>query len=49
MRAVDTIRRKRDGHALTAEEIAHFVAGAVRGDWADYRFPPCSWQLCCVA
>ena len=37
MRAVDTIRRKRDGHALTAEEIAHFVTGAVRGDWADYQ------------
>jgi pyrimidine-nucleoside phosphorylase len=37
MRAVDTIRRKRDGHALDKAEIDHFVAGATSGAWADYQ------------
>jgi pyrimidine-nucleoside phosphorylase len=31
------IARKRDGHALTAEEIAGFVRGATDGSWADYQ------------
>ena len=31
------IARKRDGHALTPEEIAAFVNGVTRGDWADYQ------------
>jgi len=31
------IARKRDGHALTPEEIAAFVSGVTRGDWADYQ------------
>ena len=31
------ISRKRDGHALTREEIAAFVRGATDGSWADYQ------------
>jgi pyrimidine-nucleoside phosphorylase len=31
------IARKRDGHALTREEIAAFVQGATDGSWADYQ------------
>lgn len=31
------IARKRDGHALTREEIAAFVRGATDGSWADYQ------------
>ncbi len=31
------IARKRDGHALTREEIQAFVRGATDGAWADYQ------------
>jgi len=31
------IARKRDGHALTREEIVAFVRGATDGSWADYQ------------
>jgi pyrimidine-nucleoside phosphorylase len=31
------IARKRDGHALTADEIGEFVRGATDGSWADYQ------------
>ncbi len=31
------IARKRDGHALTREEITAFVRGATDGSWADYQ------------
>jgi pyrimidine-nucleoside phosphorylase len=31
------IARKRDGHALSRDEITAFVHGVVRGDWADYQ------------
>ena len=37
MRAVDIIARKRDGAALTREEISSFVAGATDGSWPDYQ------------
>jgi pyrimidine-nucleoside phosphorylase len=37
MRAVDIIRKKRDGLALTPAEIDDFVLGAARGDWPDYQ------------
>jgi pyrimidine-nucleoside phosphorylase len=37
MRAVDLIRRKRDGEALTHAEIDAFVAGATSGTWPDYQ------------
>jgi pyrimidine-nucleoside phosphorylase len=31
------IARKRDGHELSADEIAAFVGGATDGSWADYQ------------
>jgi pyrimidine-nucleoside phosphorylase len=37
MRIVDLIRRKRDGHELTREEIQFIVRGYTRGDFADYQ------------
>lgn len=37
MRAVDLIRRKRDGQALDAREIRAFVRGVVDGSWPDYQ------------
>lgn len=37
MRAVDIIRKKRDGLALTAGEIETFVRAATQGDWPDYQ------------
>ncbi|MGE3273614.1 MAG: thymidine phosphorylase [Vicinamibacterales bacterium] len=36
MRAVDIIRRKRDGHALSREAIETFVRGVTDGSWPDY-------------
>ena len=38
MRAVDIIRKKRDGEALTPAEIAWMVAGIAAGDVADYQW-----------
>ena len=37
MRAVDLIRRKRDGDALDEPAIRAFVAGVVDGSWPDYQ------------
>jgi len=37
MRAVDVIAKKRDGGALSRDEIAFFVAGATDGSWPDYQ------------
>jgi pyrimidine-nucleoside phosphorylase len=37
MRAVDVIRRKRDGGALSAEAIGAFVTGATDASWPDYQ------------
>ncbi len=37
MRAVDVIRRKRDGGVLSPDQIYAFVAGATDGSWADYQ------------
>lgn len=37
MRAVDIIRIKRDGHALSREAIDAFVHGLGDGSWADYQ------------
>jgi len=37
-RAVDIIRKKRDGHTLTAAEIAAMVAGSVPGGVTDYQW-----------
>jgi len=37
MRAVDIIRAKRDGEALTREAIESFVRGVTDGSWEDYQ------------
>src|SRR5438874_538052 len=37
MRAVDVIRKKRDGLALDRAEVEAFVAGAISGDWPEYQ------------
>jgi pyrimidine-nucleoside phosphorylase len=37
MRAVDIIRKKRDGEALTCAEVEAFVAAATSGAWPDYQ------------
>ena len=37
MRIVDVIIRKRDGGALSREQIAFVVAGYTAGDVADYQ------------
>ena len=37
MRAVDIILKKRDGGALTREEISVFVTGVTDGTWPDYQ------------
>jgi pyrimidine-nucleoside phosphorylase len=37
MRAVDIIRVKRDGEALSREAIESFVRGVTDGSWADYQ------------
>jgi pyrimidine-nucleoside phosphorylase len=37
MRAVDIIRAKRDGDALSREAIDNFVRGVTDGSWADYQ------------
>jgi pyrimidine-nucleoside phosphorylase len=37
MRAVDLIRRKRDGGALEARDIRAFVTGVTDGSWPDYQ------------
>ena len=37
MRAVDVIASKRDGSALSREEIAAFVRGVTDGSWPDYQ------------
>src|SRR5690242_16984042 len=37
MRIVDLIRRKRDGHELTGDEIRFIVRGYTRADFPDYQ------------
>jgi thymidine phosphorylase len=37
LRAVDVIRKKRDGHALDSAEVEAFVAGATDGSWPAYQ------------
>src|SRR5437763_9804667 len=37
MRAVDILRKKRDGHALGRAEVEAFVAGVTGGTWPDYQ------------
>jgi pyrimidine-nucleoside phosphorylase len=37
MRAVDVIRKKRDGHPLLLNDIEAFVTGATKKTWPDYQ------------
>src|SRR5882672_1263346 len=37
MRAVDIIIKKRDGGALSREEISFFVSGVTEGSWPEYQ------------
>ena len=37
MRPVDIIRKKRDGHALTPDEIRAFIQGVTARTWRDYQ------------
>jgi len=37
MRAVNILRRKRDGHALDGSEIDAFVQGVASGEWPEYQ------------
>ncbi len=37
MRAVDVIRKKRDGHRLTSQELAFFIEGATKKTWETYQ------------
>src|SRR5438128_703565 len=37
MRAVDVIRKKRDGGALAPAEIDAFISGATSGAWREYQ------------
>jgi pyrimidine-nucleoside phosphorylase len=37
IRTINVIRRKRDGHELSAAEIAHLVAGYTQGEIPDYQ------------
>ena len=37
MRMIDIIEKKRDGHALTEEEIEFFINGYTKGDIPDYQ------------
>lgn len=37
MRAYDTIHRKREGHALTDDEIREFIRGYTKGEIPDYQ------------
>src|SRR5262245_50122504 len=46
MRAVDIIRTKRDGGALTPEEINAFVEGATDGSWHDYQLSALLMAIC---
>ncbi len=46
MRAVDVIRKKRDGGELTADEVAAFVRAATHGDWPDYQLSALLMAIC---
>ena len=47
MRAVDIIRKKRDGETLTAAEIGAFVEGATTHAWPDYQVSALLMAIVC--
>ena len=46
IRAIDVIRRKRDGHELSQAEIEHLVLSYTRGETADYQVS--AWLMATV-
>src|SRR4051812_39597603 len=46
MRAVDIIRKKRDGGELSRDEIAAFVGAAARGSWPEYQLAALLMAVC---
>lgn len=47
MRAVDILRKKRDGGELTPAEVAAFARGATDGSWTDYQLSALLMAICC--
>ena len=47
MRAVDVIRKKRDGLRLTPEEMAHFIEGVTRKTWEAYQISAMLMAIVC--
>jgi pyrimidine-nucleoside phosphorylase len=46
MRAVDILRKKRDGGALASAEIDAFVRGVIDGTWPDYQAAALLMAIC---
>jgi pyrimidine-nucleoside phosphorylase len=46
MRALDILRKKRDGHALSRAEIEAFVRGVTDGSWPDYQTAALLMAIC---
>src|SRR5258708_13285584 len=46
MRAVDIIRKKRDGLPLDRAEIELFIAAATAGTWPDYQISALLMAIC---
>ena len=47
MRAVDVLRKKRDGHSLTSEEISAFVRASTHSEWPDYQVSALLMAIVC--
>lgn len=47
LRAVDILRKKRDGQVLSVEEMEAFVAGATSGEWPDYQVAAMLMAIVC--
>lgn len=47
MRAVDVIRKKRDGLRLTPEEMAHFIDGVTKKTWETYQISAMLMAIVC--
>ncbi len=47
MRAVDVIRKKRDGQKLTRDELAHFIDGATKKTWETYQVSAMLMAIVC--